>query len=256
MSFNFELFAFYANPEKLTELIASEIDGIVIDWERKGKELRQGLYNTQISEHHMEHLQLVKARNPRQIICRINPVNPESETEIELAIDHGADEILIPMVRTVKEVEQVLKFTENRVKVGLMLETEESLKAAIELNDLPVYRFFVGLNDLSIQRGVRNIFTPFMDGTLEELRPKITKHFGVAGLTHPLLGDPIPSKYLFNLMKHYKCSYAFLRRSFYRDLEQFSVSGMLDAMKYEFEKEMEKMAWNEYSYLLSKANVI
>ena len=245
MSDSMDFFAFYSNPERLQVLIDGGIDGIVVDWERKGKELRQKLYDTQISVHHTADLKLVHQQNPNQIICRINPPNPESNTEIDLAIDHGADEILLPMVQTVQEVEKILTHTDGRIKVGLMLETEEALAIAADLDQLPVHRFFVGLNDLSIQRGTRNIFYPFLDGTLDELRPKITKQFGVAGLTHPQLGDPIPCKYLVNRMKYYQCSYAFLRRSFYRDLEHYTARDILLALSEIFGQEIDQKEWSE-----------
>ncbi len=251
-----ELFAFHSNEEKLSELIKSGIDGIVVDWERKGKEMRQRLYNTQISVHDTSDLVLVHGQKPKKIICRINPYSDSTPAEIELAIRHGADEILLAMVRTVHEAEQAIEHVDGRVKVGLMLETQEALDIASDLDQLPVHRFFVGLMDLSIQRKSRNIFVPFIDGTLDELRPKISKKFGVAGLTHPLLGSPIPCKYLIDRMKYYQCTFAFLRRSFYRDLSQYPIRRILEALSDEFRKDVDSSLMFEGLEKLIRKDVI
>ncbi len=242
---SFKLFAFYANPATLSELIRNDVDGVVIDWERKGKDLRQQLYDTQISEHQSDDLRKVQQEKPKCIVCRINAFHADSISEINLAIACGANEILLPMVTKTKEVEQVIELANGRVKVGVMLETIEALAIAQELNDLPVHRFYVGLNDLAIQRGTRNIFLPFIDGLLDELRPKITRDFGVGGLTHPSLGNPIPCRYLIDRMKYYQCSFAFLRRSFYRDLNQFSMEDIFSALSKEFSGEVKEVHWDQ-----------
>lgn len=230
----FDLFAFYSNPETLDQLIKAGIDGIIIDWENQGKSNRQSLYNTQINEHSPLDLERVANKNLDTLICRINGPSYWSADEINQAIDLGATELLVPMIKSMDEVEFILKTVNSRVQIGLMLETNESLAIAHQLNELPIHRFFVGLNDLSIQRESRNLFQPFVDGTIDELRPKITKHFGVAGLTHPKAGHPIPCSHLIKQMKTYNATFGFLRRAFYKDLAHYSAKEVLDAIRTEF----------------------
>ena len=169
MADKFELFAFYSNPKLLAELIEAGIDGIIVDWENQGKEYRQSLYNTQVNQHETNDLAVVKNKNPSRIICRINGPDYWSTAEINQAIDMGADELLLPMIRTPEEAEFVINHVNGQVEVGLMLETSEALEIADVLNDLPVNRFYVGLNDLSIQRRTRKLFLPFVDGTIDKL---------------------------------------------------------------------------------------
>ena len=138
------------------------------------------------------------------------------------------------MVRSVEQVEIILNSVRDRVKVGLMLETVEALNIADRLNSLPIERFYVGLNDLGISRNNRNLFSPLLDGTIEELRPKITKKFGIAGLTHPDLGSPIPCSLLIKQMKNHEVSFSFLRRSFYKDLDRYTAKDIIASLRDSF----------------------
>lgn len=237
MKSNFELIAFYANLKTLDELIEAGIDGVIVDWENKGKSNRQNLYNTQVNEHTLMDLKRVREKKVPNLICRINGPNYWSVDEIQKAIDLGANELLIPMVKNVEEVEFVLNQIKGKAKVGVMLETNEALAIVDQLDKMPIHRFFVGLNDLAIQRGSNSIFLPLVDGTLDEVRPKINKKFGVAGLTHPNEGDPIPCMHLIMLMKKYKASFGFLRRSFYKDLLTYSSSEILNELREAFANE-------------------
>ncbi len=230
----FDFFAFYSNESTLQKLIEANIDGIIVDWENLGKSNRQNLYNTQINKHTVDDLKTVGRAGLRNVICRINGPEYWSKEEVNSAIDLGASEILVPMIRNIQEAEFILNTVDGRVKVGLMLETTGALSIANQLNELPVYRFFVGLNDLSIERKSRNLFEPLVDGTIDELRPKITKHFGVAGLTHPASGYPIPCSRLIEQMQKHKATFAFLRRAFYKDLERYSATEILDALRNQF----------------------
>lgn len=231
----FELFAFYSNPKLLAELIEAEIDGVIIDWENKGKDVRQNLYNTQVNRHSRDDLSLVKKQNPNKIICRINGPEYFKIDEIDKAIDLGVDELLVPMIKKISEVELILKHVNDRVNVGLMLETNEALDIADQLNQLPIHRFFVGLNDLCIQRKNKYLFLPFLDGTIDDLRPKITKKFGIAGLTHPKAGVPVPCSVLINQMKKYQASFGFLRRSFYKDLDSYKTKDIIANLRAAFD---------------------
>jgi hypothetical protein len=75
----------------------------------------------------------------------------------------------------------------------------------------------VGLNDLAIDRGERNIFRAVLDGTVERVRRHFSIPFGFGGLTLPERGDPIPCRLLMGEMIRLGCNFSFLRRSFFRD---------------------------------------
>ena len=68
-----ELWAFYSNPEFLRAIDSHLMTGFIVDLEKKGKDLRQQLYNTQITEHGLDDLKTARELTKSSIICRINP---------------------------------------------------------------------------------------------------------------------------------------------------------------------------------------
>jgi hypothetical protein len=227
----FDFFLFYSNLKLVLEGIGAGATGIIIDLESKGKKHRQDFYNTQINKHEISNIQEIRKLSPIKLICRINGGDYLSGDEISAAIEAGADEILIPMVTSLKEIDFVLKLAKNQSQVSVMIETTRAIELGKEINEYPIKRVFVGLNDLAIARGSDNIFLPLVDGTIDEIRLNIDKPFGVAGLTHPNAGFPIVNKFLINEMKRLNCSFGFLRRSYYRDLEQYTQLTIIDALK-------------------------
>lgn len=233
---DFELFAFYSNEDRLCMLNQTDVTGFIVDVEKKGKEIRQELYNTQITEHNQNDLRCVRKLTDKWVICRVNNHHQLDPDEISVTIDNGADEVLIPMVRSVQEVEQALAITNNQVKTSIMLETTESLSLLEKFNDLPIERCYVGLNDLSIQRKSDNIFTPLIDGTMEKIAAGIDKKLGVAGLTHPKMGHPIPCQWLIDIMRKNNCTFGILRRSFYRDLNKAPAEDIITELINSFDQ--------------------
>lgn len=207
-----------------------ECSGIVIDWEKKHKELRQNLYNTQINEHTLQDLINVRELSDCWIICRVNGGENISEDEIIKAIEYGANEIMLPMIDHPDQLEKSIKIIDGQAKVITMIETTSSIDWLTELNKLPVDRFFVGLNDLAIDRKERNIFRPLLDGTIDLIRERTTNELGFGGLTHPQLGVPIPSNLLLSEMKRLECGFSFLRRSFLKDLNTYSIKEIIVAI--------------------------
>ena len=198
--------------------IALGVDGIIVDWECHQKKARQAGADTQINRHTLADLISVRSCTGSPIICRINGFGPTTDVEIEQAIDSGANEILLPMVRTVREVETVLNRVAGRCDVGILIETVAATYIAGQLSALPIKRVYVGLNDLSIERRSQNIFIPLVDGLLESIRGRITRSFGFGGLTLPNCGFPIPCSLLMGEMARLDCHFSFLRRAFHNDI--------------------------------------
>src|SRR5437660_3575126 len=115
----FDLFLFSVDPEQVRTITAAGVAGIVVDWEFKGKEDRQKCANTEINRHTLEDLKNVRTAASSKVICRINRFSAEVKEEIELAIHAGADEILLPMVEGLAEVEQALAQVAGRVGLGM-----------------------------------------------------------------------------------------------------------------------------------------
>ena len=233
-----ELYAFYSNAELTEKCAESELTGMVVDWEKSSKRNRQSIYNTQINLHSTK--ELVEARRifKKEIICRVNGGSYLDVGEISRAIDLGADYIMIPMIKEIEDIEKALKAIDGRAKNVLMIETQESLKLTPLLNQYPVDKVYIGLNDLAISRKSTNIFLPFIDGTVESLRKSISVDFGIAGLTHSDSGNPIPCHLIIQELKRLNCHFTFLRRSFYKDLANYSISEIIDSINDMYAKDV------------------
>lgn len=100
----FALFLFSTDPDFIREAEQAGVDGFVVDWEYIGKAERQREADTQINRDTLEDLIRVRKSTSKTVFCRINPYHPSRIHEIEEAIEAGANEIFLPMVRTVQEV--------------------------------------------------------------------------------------------------------------------------------------------------------
>jgi hypothetical protein len=218
MDSKFELVLFSTNPGFIREAVAAGVDAIIVDWENIGKVRRQAFADTQINCDTIRDLRGVRGSTDNLVICRVNNCGSATAKEVEKAIETRADEILIPMVRSVEEVVRIIDQVEGRCGVGILVETRLAVELAEELGRLPLSRAYVGLNDLAIERGTPNIFTALVDGTVERVRKAFRVPFGFGGLTLPDRGYPIPCRLLIGELARLKCDFSFLRRSFYRDI--------------------------------------
>jgi HpcH/HpaI aldolase/citrate lyase family protein len=215
----FQLLLFSTDADFITSAVAAGVDGIVVDWERFGKAERQASADTQIGSDTLRDLERVRASTEALIVCRLNALGPTTTEEVDAAAQAGADEILLPMVRTTEEVEAVLEYVKQRCGVGIMVETVSAVESAKSLASLPISRAYVGLNDLAIERNSQNIFAAVADGTVERIRRAFSIPVAFASLTMPDKGSPIPSRLLLAEMMRLHCDFGVLRRSFHRDIQ-------------------------------------
>ncbi len=194
--------------------------GVIVDWERRGKRERQAGFDTQVNADTADDLTRVRAATAGPVLCRVNGWGPGSEEEIDLALALGADELLLPMVRRPEEVDAALAAVADRCRLGILVETTEAVRRAGELLRRPVSRVYVGLNDLMIDRGDRTVFAALVDGTVDRVRAATPAGlpFGVAGLTLPERGHPVPCRLVAAELARLDASFTFLRRSFHSDV--------------------------------------
>jgi hypothetical protein len=222
---SFELLLFSSDPALIAEAEAGGVAGVVVDWEREGKAQRQAQADTQIGADTLEDLRRARAGTRTRLLCRINGHGPWTAREVAQALNEGADELLVPMVRRPAEVEAVLELAGGRCGVGILVETRDAVRQAAELARLPLTRAYLGLNDLAIEFRSASIFAAVADGTLEAVRGAFDVPFGFGGLTAPEGGFPIACRLLMGEMARLGCRYSFLRRSFHRDVRGRDVAG-------------------------------
>jgi hypothetical protein len=213
-----DLFLFTVDPRWGADVVAAGAAGIVVDWERRGKARRQLGEGTQINNDTPDDLSRMRAATPARLLCRINGYGPWTGGEVDEAIARGADEILLPMVRTSDEVDRTLDLVAGRCGLGILIETQDSVVAAAALARRPLSRIYVGLNDLRIDRRSDQLFHPLVDGTVDALRAEVAVPFGVGGLTLPGGGFPVSSDLLAAELVRAGAEFTFLRRSFTADM--------------------------------------
>ena len=228
---SFDVFAFCTDPALARRLDEAGVDGFVIDWERRDKDRRQHGWSTQINRETPTDLRNVRKAVDLPILCRVNAPSPLMANEIAAAISLGADEVLIPMVRSVAEVEAALDAANGDVGVGILVETDEAVALAPELGALPLSRVYVGLNDLAIAHDTTNLFRAVVDGTVSRVRASFDAPLGFAGLTHPSLGAPVPCDLIVAALTELGADFTFLRRSFFADLPDYGAHAMLRAIR-------------------------
>lgn len=199
------------------------VAGVVVDWERRGKRRRQAGADTQINADTPADLAAVRGAvgGAGRVLCRVNGWGPWTAGEIDLALALGADEVLLPMVRQPADVEAALAVVDD-ARLGILVETVDAVwKVKSLLAGRSLARVYVGLNDLRIDRRARCLFTPLVDGTVDRVAAAAAAAgvpFGVAGLTVPEGGNPVPCRLVNAALARAGASFTFLRRSFHADV--------------------------------------
>src|SRR5262249_9731726 len=146
---DFELVLFSVDPDLVRRAVSAGVDSLIVDWEHLDKEARQRGADTEINRHTAQDLRRGRAATDARVLCRVNALGSGSGSESERAIEAGADEVLLPMVRNAAQVEEAFALAGRRCRLGILLETADALENAGELGQLPLSRAYVGLNDLA-----------------------------------------------------------------------------------------------------------
>lgn len=217
------------------------VDWIFIDLEIKGKQERQKGKDTVISKHVISDIEPIrKVLDKSKLLVRINPIDEDSEIEIEEVLSHKPDIIMLPFFKTKKEVELFIKYVDDRAKICLLLETPEAVNCLDELLSLDKIDYIhIGLNDLHLGYDMKFMFELLADGTVDKIISKIKNHnieYGFGGVAR--IGDGIlPSESI--LAEHHRLnsSMVILSRTFFnqRSMSNFEIAHET------FYKEVEKI---------------
>jgi 2-keto-3-deoxy-L-rhamnonate aldolase RhmA len=194
------------------------VDYIMVDLETYGKEERQKNMDTVKSNHTITDVVAISnVLTTSELLVRVNPWNGNSEKEIEEVIAAGAKIIMLPMWKTVDEVDKFLTTVNRRVKTMLLLETKEAVEILDEVLEHPLLdEIHIGLNDLHLSYGLTFMFELLSNGVVEALCEKCRAKgikYGFGGIARLSEGS-IPAEKI--IMEHYRLgsSRAILSRSF------------------------------------------
>lgn len=169
------------------------VDWIFVDMEYIGKDSRQGGMDSVQNHHTVDDVKNIrKTIGKSKLLVRVNPIHevlpnyPSSKEEIERVIEAGADILMLPYFKTLKEVKQFIQFVGGRAKTLLLLETTEAAELIDEILEVPgIDMIHLGLNDLHIEKGQKFLFELLTDGTVDMLAGKIKAKgipFGFGGI--------------------------------------------------------------------------
>lgn len=196
------------------------IDRIFIDLERLGKIERQGHLDTHIAEHNIEDIaNIKKVLKQSKILTRINPINPNTKEEIEKVIELGTDIIMLPMFKTVEEVQEFVDYVDGRVTTCLLLETSQALVRIEEIVKVKgIDEIHIGLNDLHLSLGLDFMFEILSSGMLDYLSKIINSNnikFGFGGIAQIGEGE-LPAEIIIREHARLNSSMVILSRSFHK----------------------------------------
>ena len=212
------------NAEVATIAQNAGVDRIWVDMEWIGKEERQAGMNTVKSHHTIQDIaNLRPIVTTSTLMARVNPIHEatkeycDSKEEIEETIKAGAEVIMLPMFKTVSEVEKFVNYVAGRAKVQLLVETKEANENIEKILEVPgIDEVHIGLNDLHLAYKKKFMFELLCDGTVDRLVSVFKKHhlkYGFGGIARVGYGM-LPAEHI--IAEHYKwgSTAAILSRNF------------------------------------------
>lgn len=246
---------YITNSPEIAQIAESAgVDRIFVDMEYIGKSERQGGMDTVQSHHTIDDIARVsQALETAQLLVRVNPIHEatvqysSSKEEIDSAIEAGAEILMLPYFKTVKEVDTFIEYVDGRAKVLPLLETPEAVDKIDDILSLDgLDEIFIGLNDLSLGYGRKFMFELLADGTVDKLCYKFREKgipYGFGGIA-ALGKGALPAEKV--IAEHYRLgsTCVILSRSFcntnqIKHMGQISVTFVkgIEAIR-EYEKEI------------------
>lgn len=216
---------------------AAGISRVVVDWERREKDERQHGYH--LEQNYLAKSDLIRVRKsfPGKIVCRINPIHDKSDVEIDEAIDSGSDIIMLPMFKTIQEVDKFIVLVAKRAEIILLFECREAIEIACELRNREFEEVYIGLNDLSISLGLSFAYQVIEMSILDRMRDLFPDRiFGFGGITILGGGYPLSTELILTEMARLDCRSVIIRRAFKRDVEGKDWEKEIAAIRNEYDK--------------------
>lgn len=215
---NFNLMILAADPASAVDAQKAGVDRIFYDLEFIGKSERQHGRNTVKSNNRLEDIPAVrKMLTSSQLLVRTNPIHAYTKTEVDAAIEYGADILMLPMAMDQHDAEQYVEYVNGRAKVCIMIETAAALARLDKILAVPgVDELFIGLNDLHISMGLTFMFELLSGGLVEYIANKCNKAgmpFGFGGIARIGEGD-LPSDFILGEHVRLGSSSVILSRTF------------------------------------------
>jgi hypothetical protein len=172
-----------ASPEVAAFVEMNGVSRIFMDQEVIGKAERQGHLDTHQAFHSLNEITAVaQVLKKAELMVRINPLHSGTLQEINAALIHGAQRLMLPMFTNRNEVACFLKMVSGRAPVTFLVETPQALVRLADWITLLTPRYdevHFGLNDLSLGMGLNFLFEP-MAAKLFDPSAELLNRAGIA----------------------------------------------------------------------------
>lgn len=149
-----------ASPDVAAFIEQHGVSRIFMDQEVIGKAERQGHLDTHKAAHTLDQIaDVAGVLKNAELMVRVNPLHAGTCDEVDAAIAHGAQRLMLPMFSSRSEVAEFLGLVNNRVPVTFLAETAASLVRLPDWLGLltPGHdEVHIGLNDLSLSMGLNS----------------------------------------------------------------------------------------------------
>jgi hypothetical protein len=160
-----------ASPDVASFIEQHGVSRIFMDQEVIGKAERQGHLDTHKAAHSLEQIAAVAGvLKHAELMVRLNPIHASTRNEVDAAIAHGAQRLMLPMFSSRAEVGEFMDVVNSRVPVTFLAETAASLVRLPDWLDLLTPgrdEVHIGLNDLSLSMGLNFLFEPMASRLLD-----------------------------------------------------------------------------------------
>jgi hypothetical protein len=159
---SFVLTLWTADPVLARAADAAGVERIGVDLERLGKRTRQGERGTWISTHREENLDALSHELANaSLFARVNPLNPDSQREIDSVIGRSAEVLMLPMAMDAEQAARFVRIVRQAggidTTIVLLVEHAQALERLPEIVCVPgVDEVHIGLNDLALSLGLHN----------------------------------------------------------------------------------------------------
>ena len=242
-----------SREEDIYQAEMAGVDRIFLDLEYIGKSERQLGRNAFLTTNTIDDVAIVrKFINKAEYVVRVNPIHPNSKSEIDQVINSGADTVMLPMVMDAEDVSKFVEYVHGRAKTMPMIETAAAMTRIDDILEVKgIDEIYIGLNDLNISLGTTFMFESLSGGLIEYMAKKIKEKgimFGFGGIAK--IGEGLlPAENI--IAEHYRLgsSSVILSRTFRNELlpnnEKVDMVKEIARIR---QKEIEIATWKDFQF--------
>jgi hypothetical protein len=226
------LLLFTTDTEFAARAERAGIDGVIVDWESRGKGDRQQGRDLETNADTVEDARRLSVALTIPVTVRVNGPGSQVEEEVDRALESGARGLMFPMARGPEDVERFLAAVRGCAETIVQIETQALVDRVEAVRGLPWDSVYIGLNDLMVSRGGTWIWETVLDGTVERVcRALEGRKVGFGGVTVVGGGFPVRFSLLLQEMVRLGCDLSFMRRTFKREIQDRDMAAEVRAIR-------------------------